>query len=127
MGVPPDVVRANRRPFWSKAGETPAPTPTPHSEAGLTGYNAEGVLNPHNNDRGSRMPDRTPEKTQFHRGRQSIDAGGARLSISPSNKIPTDDLPSGYNHRPKLVQSRAGAGNGSASLFAEAQYSTQRG
>jgi hypothetical protein len=55
------------------------------------------------------------------------EAGGPRLSISPSTKIPTDELPSGYNHSPKLVQSRTSAGEGSAGLFTEAQYSSQRG
>jgi hypothetical protein len=129
MSTSADVTKANRKPFWSKAGEAAAPAQIP-TQADSGGSGGGGVLNPHNNDRASRIPNRQPDKTQFHRGQQKIDAGGARLSISPSDKIPTDELPSGYNHSPKLVQSRSSGGkdvgNGSAGLFTEAQYSSQR-
>jgi hypothetical protein len=131
MGQSSDVARANRKPFWSKAGEPPAsskqwePDRLPMNSSPSMACGAEGVINPHNNDRASRIPDREPEKTQFHRGRMTAEANGARLSISPSDKIPSDDLPSGYNHRPRLVQSRGGEGN--PALFTEAQYSSQQG
>jgi len=125
MSQSSDVARANRKPFWSKAGEATPAAPVPTSPAGMVGGNGEAVLSPHNNDRASRIPDRAPEKTQFHRGRMTAEAGGPRLSISPSDKIPTDDLPSGYNSSVKLVSSRGG--EGSPAAFTEAQYSSQRG
>ena len=115
------VARANKRPFWSKAGETPAPA-VPSKSVGAPTMGDESVLNPHNNDRGSRIPDRQPTKTQFHRGATTAESNGPRLSISMSSKLPTNDEPSGMNHRPKIVSSR---GTGSKSLFDSSMYSTQ--
>lgn len=122
--VSADVAAANKKPFWSKAGEqTPADLRThdgavPNgisSEAGLMGVNASGILQKQNADMYEPYDQHQAVKTQFHRGQIPAEANGPRLSVSPSGKIPTNELPSGYNVNPKIVQSRIG--NGSRSLF----------
>lgn len=46
-------------------------------------------MNPHNNDRSSRVPDRGPQKTAFHRGH--VECNGARLSVGISAKVPHNE------------------------------------
>lgn len=103
------------KPNWAH-DESPQPKwgtpqfPSPIVPEYMTGDGAVGAGNsplaPHNNDRASRIPDRQPEKTAFHRGR--IESDGARLSISPSAKIPQNDPASGMTQsNTRIVKSRA--------------------
>lgn len=97
------------KPFWSKAGEGPT-YPSPLVPDYMAGDGAVGAgdspLAPHNNDRASRIPDREPDKTAFHRGH--IESDGARLAISPSAKVPANDPASGMTQgNTRIVRSRA--------------------
>lgn len=79
------------RPFWSKAGDPPTyPNPTEGKYSTGDGtMGSDSVLNPHNSDRGSRVPDRGPQKTAFHRGH--TETNGARLSVGISAKVPHNE------------------------------------
>ena len=103
------------RPSWARDG-SPQPAwgspsyPSPLVPDYMAGDGAVGAgdspLAPHNNDRASRIPDRGPEKTAFHRG--NVESNGARLSISPSAKIPQNDPASGMTQgNTRIVRSRA--------------------
>jgi hypothetical protein len=104
------------RPAWSLAG-TPATYPNPMVPTlTSTGEDTMGdlsVLNTHNNDRASRVPDRMPEKTAFARSAMGMtEALGARLSISPSDKVPQIDPQSTLAGSLRTVSSGRGRNNG---------------
>lgn len=82
------------KPFWSRTGDPPTfanPTEGDYSTGDGT-MGSSSPLNPHNSDRGSRIPDRGPQKTAFHRG--NTECNGARLSVGISAKVPSNE-PSG--------------------------------
>lgn len=77
------------RPFWAK-GTTGPTFPNPFVSVYSTGdgsVGTESALSPNNNDRASRIPDVEPTKTAFHRG-AIMEPAGARLTVSPSDKMP---------------------------------------
>lgn len=104
------------KPFWAKADRTPTypnplvPTMTTTGEGTMGDLS---VLSTHNNDRASRIPDRGPEKTAFHRSAMGMkEALGARLSISPSQKIPSNSKESTMAGSLRTVKSGRGRNAG---------------
>jgi hypothetical protein len=98
------------RPFWSKAGDPPA-YPNPMIGEYSTGDGAGGqeVKAIDNAALVGPASDVSPRKTAFHRG--SMGAGealGARLSVSPSNKIPSNSPSSTLAGSTRVVKSRGG-------------------
>lgn len=104
------------KPFWAKADRTPTyPNPMVPTLTS-TGDETMGdlsVLSTHNNDRASRIPDRGPEKTAFHRSAMGLkESLGARLSISPSGKILTIGKESTVAGSLRTVKSGRGRNSG---------------
>lgn len=99
------------RPFWSKAGTGPTfPNPVVAEYTSGVGYDTtETILAPHNNERASRLPDREPVKTAFHRS-ATMEGDGARLTVSPSMKMPTVDKQATLAGSTKVVRSTSRAG-----------------
>ncbi len=109
------------KPFWSKAGTGPTfPNPT-EGQYSVGSANVEGnmrLVAGNNSALVGPATDVEPRKTAFHRGAMgAAEALGARLSISPSMKIPQNDPASGMNMaNTRLVKSRA-RGRNNADFF----------
>jgi hypothetical protein len=104
-------------PFWAKIKSREPSYPNPMvptiTSTGEQTMGDMSVLNTHNNDRASRIPDRGPEKTAFHRSAMGMgEALGARLSISPSGKIPQTDKQSTMASSLRTVKSGRGRNKG---------------
>jgi hypothetical protein len=105
------------KPFWAKWGSRKPTSSNPlvgNYSVG-DGWGESDVLATHNDDRASRVSGREPVKTAFHRGRLSEgESTGARLSISPSMKIPSNDAQSSLAGSTRVVKSKGRSGSFSA-------------
>lgn len=82
-------------------------------------------LNPRNQDRSSRVSAAEPRRENFHRAAMSqAEALGARLTISPSMKIPGPPEAAATQASGRIVRSKPGRSVGG---FQEGRYSTQVG
>lgn len=108
------------KPSWSKAGQPatyPNPTMGTYSTGSASGTSQRLVAGDNAAIVGP-ATDVEPRRTAFHRGAMgAAEALGARLSVSPSAKIPQNDPASGMNlSNTRLVQSRA-RGRSNADFF----------
>lgn len=98
------------RPFWSKAGD-PATFANPLIGDYSTGDGAghQEVRAIDNAALVGPAKDTPERKTAFHRGAMgAAEALGARLSVSPSNKLPSNSPDSTLAGSTRLVKSRGG-------------------
>lgn len=99
------------KPAWSKAGEAPTyPSPMMGEYSTGDGAGEGSVLALDNATMASVVTGAEPRRTAFHRGAMgAAEAMGARLSVSPSAKIPQNDPASGYlQANTRFVKSRVG-------------------
>lgn len=105
------------RPSWSKASGPMPPWDEPTYANPLMGEYSVGdgagmgeVLALNNAAMAGPATDAEPRRTAFHRGAMgAAEALGARLTVSPSMKIPQNDPASGMNlANTRIVKSRVG-------------------
>jgi hypothetical protein len=98
------------KPFWSKAGEAPTfPSPMIGEYSTGDGAGKQEVLAIDNAARVGPASDVAPRKTAFHRGAMgAAESLGARLSVSPSDKIPQNEPSSTLANSTRIVKSRGG-------------------